>query len=302
MTHCVEAGIRILAATDRHFVCDRPEHLLKHGDHTALSRGLHDAVEQLFAQSGMAAPVDGTTVGVVGTSRFGELDMLDCVTRRYQEEGLYGIDPVVFSKANQFYPLFAIARHFRCLGPASALFTSEGGSAEVLYFADRLLRRGDATHVLALDYDENTPVGTTLVAGQVRALLLGPDGGPQSGRPQDPAAGPVITACRLGPHLPVQDGRAAALAAFLDRQTAWSGNQRLLASTDDADTAQRLGSGFAVERLDAARDPLPQLVDRLRGWTEWTAGETRIHVLPPGRGNVLTVCCRWDEPHREGRA
>ncbi|KAA0680615.1 hypothetical protein [Roseomonas genomospecies 6] len=298
MSHPSETGIRIIAATGRRFACDRPEHLLKHGDHTPLSRGIHDAVEQLFAEAGAVMPEDGSTIGVVGTSRFGELSTLDGVTRKHRNGGLYGIDPVVFSKANQFYPLFAIGRSFRCLGPASSLFTSGSGSAEVLYFAVQLLRRGDATHVLALDYDEDAPTGAVPVTGHVRALLLGHGNGRAEGRP----VGPAITACRLGPHLTVNGPRAAALTAFLDRQAVQGGHQVLLAGTRDADTAKRMEAGFAVERLDAGRDTLAQVIDRLTGWTDRIAGETCLHVVPPGRGNILSVCCRFDEPQREGRA
>jgi len=296
MSHPADTEIRILAAAGGRFACDRPEHLLKHGDHTPLSQGLQDAVERLFAEAGAAMPPDGATVGVVGTSRFGELSTLTGITRKFRDEGIYGIDPVVFSKANQFYTLFAVGRRFRLLGPASSLFTSGSGSAEALYFADRLLRQVDATHVIALDYEEDGPPTAVPVQGQVRALLLGFGNGR--------AAGPALTACRLGPHLGTDGARAGTLAVFLDRQAAQGGRQLLLVGAEDADSAERAGLGGAMERLEAGRAVLPQLMDVLAGLGAardgGSADEVRIHIVPPGRGNILSVCCRFHGPGREG--
>lgn len=297
MTRYPNKDIRILAAATRRFSCERPEHRLKHGLHTPLSEGVSEAVQAALSKAGAELPEDGTTVGLIGTSRFGELSTLNHVTSRFQAEGIFAIDPVVFSKANQFYTVFATARQFGVTGASSSLFTSDSGAAEGLYYAMQLLRQGDAGHVLVLDAEEDAVASGAPLTGRVCTVLVGPD--------TREGFGPILSGCALGPHLDTNGRRSSLLKAHLDRRIGMGAAERrhvVVASPSDADTIADLVRSPAVhveDAPDATAPALASLPGILSTLTSREPGETEVHVVPPTAGNILSVRLRVDGAGRE---
>ncbi|WP_299437788.1 hypothetical protein [uncultured Rhodospira sp.] len=284
MTTHRNTPIRVLAGAARRFACDRPEHLLNCGTHTPLSQGIDAVAELLKETAGAAWPGEEALVGVVGTSRFGDLSTLARVTRGFQSQGAYGIDPILFSKANQFFPLFVTGKRFRFLGPASTLFTSASGTAEAIYFAHLLLRTDQATHVVIFDYEETTDaIADDTVAGEVHALLVGFD----TASPD--RAGPILAGCRLGSHLGRNGARVDAVRRFLEAEARTT--ERCLLLCDDQDGAQISAMGGDWPTVPWPGGLVPGVLDLLTGTAPATGAEdaVRLIIVPPGEGNLLAL-------------
>ena len=251
---------RLLAHVLTSIDAERPDLALRHGRDTALSKAL-----RAMAATLMAAHPDATAVkaslAVLGVSQSGELHTLDALTRSFDTRGKSGIDPVVFAKANQFFPVFAVGRELGCTGPASTLFTSEPRAADLLHHAWLLLRSGHARYVLALGYeqdrdaagDESAPVRLDLAA-----FLFGPAG-------SGPSLGPILERCSLGPYLGRGAGREATLRSWRRRRAAACppAGEVELTTTDLGDVVR----AFDLDDVD----------------------RRTVHLVPRGVGNILSV-------------
>ncbi|WGF90536.1 hypothetical protein [Marinivivus vitaminiproducens] len=262
------SGIALLAHRSVAITCDEPEIVLRQGRETPLSQAIVGVVDTIV-QGESVALTDPTRLAVVGLSRTGEQSTLDHVADRYHAKGPAGIDPVLFAKANQFFPVFQVGRTLNTTGPASTLFTSGRQSAESLYYAWLLLRRGHASHALALDYDlEAAQDGTKAAVITIRAILLGTLAEDEQRR------SPCLESCRLGPYVPAGPDRSAALAAW--RQSLCRDHSGAEWSADDL-------------------DPLWHAVDSA------AAVASRVdHILPAGAGNIVTSA--WHRPGSGERA
>lgn len=302
MTVPASGDVRILASTTARFTCRRPETVLKHGDHTPLSQAIHETVTSLLDACETMTSADRTTVGVLGVSRSGELHTLSGIARKFGDQGIYSIDPVVFSKANQFFTVFAICKQFNVLGATSTLFTSASLSTDVLYFAGLLLRQGPTRHIIALSYDEDLeterPPATdgddrTAVGGRVCAMLLGV-------AETDGPGSTILSRCRMGPYLPRAGRRSEILETFLARVGAEeNGSPLFLGSDRDLASIERIAGGRGFDGVLTSLGPdeaaLPRFVDLLDTVRETRPDASRItvHVIPPDKGNVLTAECRF---------
>lgn len=297
MTPPAADAVHILASRIAPFACSRPDLVLKHGDHTPLSQAAQETARGLLEESGIA-PADPSAVAVLGASRAGELFTLSRLARRFGERGIAGIDPVVFAKANQFFPVFATCKRLDVRGPASALFTSTSQAPDVLYFAYLLLRQGHASHVIALSYEydqDSLPVvedDEAPITGRVCAVLLGAPG-------EEGTQAPVLAACRLGPHL-AATGRKPLVAAACDAAAAeGAGHHVFLCAEADRATVER--SAVFAERRGSTEPAapgealLPRLIEAIDAFPRAhpRASDTVFRIIPPGRGNVVTAHCRY---------
>lgn len=298
MSASASGDVLVLGSEVTRFTCARPEHVLKHSEHTPLSLAIDATLESVLGRGATSAIPERSSIGVIGASRLGELRTLGGITQRFQEEGIYSIDPVVFSKANQFFTVFATCKRFDLRGPASSLFTSASHAAEIIYFATLLLRGGHATHMLALSYEEDIADGPGgdggerqdgSISSEVCALLLGAVGPSES-------KAPTISACRLGPYVAAGDRRDRALAKHFQVDADPDECQLVLCNRRDRLLIEQLdgrnGARVAPRRfLDPGRYTAPLLIQLIGNPCVETLGASRgvLHVVPPDAGNVLTL-------------
>lgn len=254
-------AIVLLAHRTLELRCEKPELVLRQGRETPLSRVVAGAVETMLGEALPPAEADVRSLALVGVSCRGEQSTIDHVAARFQEMGPAGIDPILFAKANQFFPIYHTSRVLHSIGPVSTAFSSGRHAADGLYFGWRLLRGGHARHALALAYDLDDARGSDdAVVVTLNAILLGiAHTVPSHDRTE-------LVHCRLGPHIPHGAKRDAALAAW----------RRSLAAD---------GQGDEILARDMDRH-LQELGD-----TEAVVART-CHFLPLGAGNIVSTVWR----------
>lgn len=292
MTSVTPAPAGLLASVDLRFTCERPEQVFRHGEDTPLSQAIDEAVAALLGANGLAETPDRSAIGVLGASQSGERHIFARISRRFREHGIYAIDPVFFSKTNQFFPVFSACKSGNVVGPSSSLFMSASHSAEILYFALLLIGRGHASHMIAVSYEEDRDDAapedgeSRPLTGRFCAALLGP-------HDQARAGAPILSSCRLGPYLSQGEGRDRDLAALFRGLD--DGLHLLLGSDRDRDAIARLTGArlvhVAPDRLTGDARILPGLLRLLGpgpdGGQLGPGGS--VHVVPPEQGNALTL-------------